>query len=53
MTRRDSSIQDVEVYQGYVESPYAAASQALERMGLTGERVGFERDLLLHEQEAG
>jgi Xaa-Pro aminopeptidase len=44
LTRRDSWIKRVSVYDAYNESPYAHLGQVIRKAGLERERVGFERD---------
>lgn len=44
LTRRDARIARVEVYEGYVESPYAKVADVLADMKLDKARVGFEKD---------
>ena len=43
LTRRDSCVDRVEVYEAYTESPYRRLAQVLKALGLARERVGFER----------
>src|SRR2546425_5964923 len=43
LTRRDSWVERIEVYDAYTESPYRRLAQVLGGMGLGGERVGFEK----------
>jgi Xaa-Pro aminopeptidase len=43
LTRRDSWVKRIEVYDAYAESPYRRLAQALDAAGLARERVGFER----------
>src|SRR6266481_8586586 len=44
LTRRDSWVDRVEVYEAYSESPYHRLAQVLKGLGLGGERVGFEKN---------
>ena len=44
LTRRDSWIKRTEVYDAYNESPYHRLAQVLKSMGLSSERVGFEKN---------
>jgi Xaa-Pro aminopeptidase len=44
LTRRDSWIDRVEVYDAYTESPYARLAQVIRAAGLARERVGFEKN---------
>ena len=46
LARRDGWIQNVQVYDGYSESPYARAADILKDMGLGNERIGLEKDYL-------
>jgi Xaa-Pro aminopeptidase len=39
---RDSWVRRIEVYEGYLESPYACLARVLDELGLASERVGFE-----------
>src|SRR5262247_4374400 len=41
LTRRDSWVEQIEVYDAYSESPYHRLAQVLESLGLGRERVGF------------
>jgi len=43
LTRRDSRVDRIEVYEAYNESPYQRLAQVLKALGLAHERVGFER----------
>ena len=42
LTRRDTWLDRVEIYEGYVESPYAKVSEVLASLGLEKGCVGFE-----------
>jgi Xaa-Pro aminopeptidase len=44
LTRRDSWVDRIEVYEAYTESPYQRLAQVLNELGLARERVGFERN---------
>jgi len=44
LTRRDSWVERIEVYDAYSESPYGRLAQVLKGLGLGGERVGFEKN---------
>ena len=44
LTRRDSWVDRIEVYEAYTESPYRRLAQVLNELGLARERVGFERN---------
>jgi Xaa-Pro aminopeptidase len=43
LTRRDSWVKRVEVYDAYTESPYLRLARVIEAAGLGRERVGFEK----------
>jgi Xaa-Pro aminopeptidase len=43
LTRRDSWVRRIEVYDTYTESPYRRLALVLEAAGLARERVGFEK----------
>ena len=43
LTRRDSWVDRIEVYDAYSESPYRRLAQVLGSLGLHRERVGFEK----------
>ncbi len=43
LTRRDSWIEDIEVYAGYAEPPVERLARVLTRLGLGTERVGIEK----------
>ena len=45
-TRRDSWVEHVEVYEGYVERPIERVAKVLDDMGLARDVVGFERNFL-------
>jgi len=42
LTRRDSWIQQLELYEGYSESPYSRLCEVIKKAGLARERVGIE-----------
>lgn len=44
VTRRDSWIKRLEVYEAYVESPYDRLCKVMKDAGLDRERIGFERN---------
>lgn len=44
LTRRDSWVKRIEVYDAYTESPYRRLAQVLRSLGLDRERVGFEKN---------
>jgi Xaa-Pro aminopeptidase len=44
LAQRDSYVQRIELYEGYVESPYARLAKVLRDSGLDKGVVGFERD---------
>jgi Xaa-Pro aminopeptidase len=44
LAQRDAWDARVELYEGYVESPYDKVADVLHDMGLPGARVGFEKD---------
>ena len=46
LAQRDGWIVNVQVYDGYSESPYACAADVLNDMGLANERIGIEKDYL-------
>lgn len=46
LTRRDSWVERIELYEGYVEPPFARLAQALADLGLAAERVGFEKNVV-------
>lgn len=46
LVRRDSWVERVEIYEGYVEPPYALLARVLEREGLATARVGFEKNVV-------
>lgn len=53
VTRRDCWIKRLEVYDAYVESPYARLCQVMKEDGLERERIGIEKDYVsaLHWEE--
>jgi Xaa-Pro aminopeptidase len=44
LAERDSWVEALELYEGYVESPYAKLVDVMRAAGLSSSRVGFERD---------
>src|SRR3989475_10416461 len=44
LTRRDSWVERIEVYDAYSESPYHRLAQVLESLGLGRERAGVEKN---------
>ena len=44
LTRRDSWVDRVEVYDAYLESPYHRLAEVLKSLGLGNERVGLEKN---------
>ena len=44
LAERDSWIEKIELYEAYVESPYAKLVQVMASMGLASASVGFEKD---------
>jgi len=46
LARRDGWIENVQVYDGYGESPYARTVEVLKEMGLERKRIGLEKDYL-------
>jgi Xaa-Pro aminopeptidase len=55
LAERDSWIGKIELYEAYVESPYAKLVRVMESMGLASAAVGFEKDYLseAHWQQIG
>jgi Xaa-Pro aminopeptidase len=43
LTRRDSWVRRIEVYDAYMESPYHRLAQVVRDLGLSRERIGFEK----------
>ncbi len=43
LARRDSWLENIEVYDDYAESPYERAARTLRDLGLAGETIGFEK----------
>ena len=43
LARRDSWLEQIEVYDDYAESPYQRAADVLMGLGLAGETIGFEK----------
>jgi Xaa-Pro aminopeptidase len=46
VTRRDSWLKKLAVYQGYTESPYVCLARVLKEYGLAREQVGFEKNYI-------
>src|SRR2546423_7192201 len=46
LVKRDGWIDDTVLYEAYVESPQQKLADALEEMGLSAAKVGFERDYI-------
>ena len=46
LPRRDGWIEDIQVYDGYAESPYARTADILKEMGLENKKIGAEKDYL-------
>ncbi|MDB5954036.1 Xaa-Pro peptidase family protein [Ramlibacter sp.] len=44
LAQRDSWVEHIELYEGYVESPYAKLAEVISAAGLARARVGFEQD---------
>jgi Xaa-Pro aminopeptidase len=44
LTRRDSWVKRIEVYDAYRESPYSRLCRVIEALGLARERIGFEKN---------
>jgi Xaa-Pro aminopeptidase len=44
LAQRDAWVERVELYEGYVESPYAKLAEVIRDAGLARSRVGFEKD---------
>jgi Xaa-Pro aminopeptidase len=42
LAERDSWVERIEVYEGYLESPFACLARVLDGLGLATDRVGFE-----------
>jgi Xaa-Pro aminopeptidase len=43
LTRRDSWVKKLELYEGYSESPYSRLCEVIKKAGLARERIGIER----------
>src|SRR6266542_5481605 len=54
LTRRDSWVERIEVYDAYTESPYGRLCRVMEEAGLARQRVGFEKSYVsaAHWEEA-
>ncbi len=46
LTRRDSWIKQLEIYEGYSESPYHRLCEVIKNLGLTRERIGIEKNYI-------
>ena len=46
LARRDGWIENVQVYDGYAESPYVRTADILKDIGLGNEKIGLEKDYL-------
>ena len=46
LAKRDGWIRNLQVYDGYSESPYVRVTDILKDMGLSNERIGLEKDYL-------
>ena len=46
LARRDGWIENVQVYDGYSESPYARTADILKDIGLGNQKIGLEKDYL-------
>ena len=46
LARRDGWVENVQVYDGYAESPYSRTADILKEMGLERETIGLEKDYL-------
>ncbi len=46
LARRDGWIENVQVYDGYSESPYARTADILKGIGLGNQKIGLEKDYL-------
>jgi Xaa-Pro aminopeptidase len=46
LAQRDSWVEAIEIYEGYVEPPYALLARVLAREGLGKARVGFEKNVV-------
>jgi Xaa-Pro aminopeptidase len=44
LTRRDSWIEQLEIYEGYSESPYHRLCELIKKSGLERERIGVEKN---------
>lgn len=42
LAERDSCVERIEIYEGYLESPYTCLARVLEGLGLAEARIGFE-----------
>jgi Xaa-Pro aminopeptidase len=46
LARRDSFVEQFEVYEGYSEPPIERLAKVIETMGLTGSKIGFETNFI-------
>ena len=46
LARRDSWVENIQVYDGYAESPYSRTAEILKEMGLENQTIGLEKDYL-------
>ena len=46
LVKRDSWVERVEIYEGYVDRPYATLARVLSEQGLAKARVGFEKNVV-------
>ena len=46
LTRRDSWIKQLELYEGYSESPYSRLCAVIKNAGLARERIGIEKNFV-------
>jgi len=50
VSQRDSWIEDIEIYDDYSGSAYRKAAEVLNRMGIQGDKLGFEKSYLSAER---
>jgi Xaa-Pro aminopeptidase len=46
LTRRDSWIKQLEIYEGYTESPYVRMAAVIKKAGLADGQIGFEKNFV-------
>jgi Xaa-Pro aminopeptidase len=46
LTQRDSWIKQLELYEGYTESPYSRLCEVIKKAGLARERIGIEKNYI-------